>query len=698
MKQDVEKRKILTPRELCEQSNARMQEKYVIEKYKASVEISTKELEKKFKEFEKSPEKHPKYCEEWKAFWSRRYKELIAQGKDANGHDYKPEWIEYWTKRVKELHKKEIEKVKIDYRKKLNLTADDVKNVIFSPILSRERKSRTRSPRSARSRSPRSNRPPKRNESPINISDDSDDDRPRRSNKRSRFNDRRSEDRSRSRFEDSPYSRHSDYRMKETYDSTYYANRERNMKSKSPEIIDDGPVNLVSVCRLLSALESELGLLAKAIIDLLTKAVQLEKLKPNSADELLTNSENCNLLETVKEKLKGILSANLISPNKTVAVKRAIQNIATLLHEVSTRRASSSSFFESREYESVADVVDPVAQAKLEIAKVITASLLEQGRSDVSAEELEALVESFIEAEGGQESEPEEVVDVKVESKAKAEMKPKLSTPSKKSESSSGLENLTDEDLQTLLRNFADLTSDEQSHLIAYLSKIEQTNPARVEKLRKYVNIGDNDDFDDKKSEADLDSNVREPSPKMSGKKSPEPIKHDLSDDEYDDDAMVKKLGANQSQHLEISKPKLFSNGGSSNALKDNLGLADSLMSSLMESSMTPTIENVWGPPGGVDLSSAFYQQQIPMNDYYPMNDARVNMSMNMSMQPPIDMQMPMMMQQQPNNWPHNNASNFFDMNMTPEFSNRNKQGKGQIAKRNDFPNSYTGRGRQRRF
>lgn len=42
------------------------------------VEIALKELEKQRLEYEKSPEKHPLYPDEWKIFWNRRYKELQA--------------------------------------------------------------------------------------------------------------------------------------------------------------------------------------------------------------------------------------------------------------------------------------------------------------------------------------------------------------------------------------------------------------------------------------------------------------------------------------------------------------------------------------------------------------------------------------------------------------------------------------------
>lgn len=94
--------------------------------------------------------------------------------------------------------------------------------------------------------------------------------------------------------------------------------------------------------------------------------------------------------------------------------------------------------------------------AKFQLAMEISKILVKEGRSDILPEELEELLEIFIHSENEQ-------------------------------------PNLTDEDLQTLLRNFFGLTSDEQSRLIVYLTEIEKTNPARVENLKKYVNIGDGD-------------------------------------------------------------------------------------------------------------------------------------------------------------------------------------------------------------
>ena len=70
-------------------------------------------VQRKREIYDKRPEDHPDYPEEWRLFWEKRYKELQAQGKDADNHDYKTEWIPFWGKRVQEIYEAEI-KVKTE--------------------------------------------------------------------------------------------------------------------------------------------------------------------------------------------------------------------------------------------------------------------------------------------------------------------------------------------------------------------------------------------------------------------------------------------------------------------------------------------------------------------------------------------------------------------------------------------------------
>ena len=660
----AEKPKFLTHRELNELSNARMQEKYLLEKFKVSVEIAVKELDKKLKEYEKSPEKHPQYSDEWKAFWSRRYKELLAQGKNANDYDYKPEWIEFWMKRMKELHKKEVAKIKTANRKKLGL-GPEVEDIVASPKPGPSRLSRSRSPKQR-----------KRSLSPIPISDDSDTEVSRKPHKHSRFDSRKSPERSRkssersrksperprSRFTDeSSYSHHSERRSRDSY----YSKQRRDAERKSPEIIDDGPICLVSVCRHLSALESDLGLLAQDVINLLTKAVSVEKTKPNSADELLYESENFNLLETVREKLKGVLSTNLLESNKISAFKLGIQKIARLLHEFSSRLPPTK-ILKSKPSEDKTN--DQLAAAKQEIANAITQALIEEGRTNVTAEELEMMIESFIESDDKNNQE-EEVEDEKppiLEVRSEPKPEPQSSKPSERPKISESndkgpcLENLNDDELKILLRNFTELTRYEQTHLITYLTNIEQTDPVRVENLKKYVDLAE---------DMEIEEEVRPT--KSEFKKSPEPIKQDLSDDEYNDDAIVKDLGmkgllASSSHSSDNSKSKV----STGNAFQDKSGLADSLMSSLMQSS-NPIPTSSWsGDLGGnIDMNSQFYQNS-EINQYQNLmgggHMSTHNMH-NMNLGPP-QMVMPF---NQSAPWPQNSATNFYqEVEIPNEYAN----------------------------
>lgn len=72
--------------------------------------------------------------------------------------------------------------------------------------------------------------------------------------------------------------------------------------------------------------------------------------------------------------------------------------------------------------------------------------------------------------------------------------KPSSTTPlqalQNSSNDTSSMNHLSDSDLQTLLQNFKDLSNEEQHSLINYLKKLESTEPERVERLRKFVNVG----------------------------------------------------------------------------------------------------------------------------------------------------------------------------------------------------------------
>ncbi|XP_068914350.1 uncharacterized protein CG7065-like isoform X2 [Tenebrio molitor] len=270
---------------------------------------------------------------------------------------------------------------------------------------------------------------------------------------------------------------------------------------------DDGEINVVAVLRLLTALEEKLGSLGPKVIDLLAQALAMEKNEANSSENLLDNEINCVMFETVKEKLKGQLLAGLVEPIQEKAFKNAIKKTASLIHAAGERK---------KEKEKNQPKVDPVKVPgvgtvdKAAIARQIASALVLQGKTDVTQAELEQLINAVVGmAEASRNSNKpittanflEQITKAgtsKEKSPPPKEVKPSIPAipepePVKSPEKSTAnkdMEGLSDSDLQTLLQNFKDLSTEEQHGLINYLKKLEAREPERVERLRKFVNLG----------------------------------------------------------------------------------------------------------------------------------------------------------------------------------------------------------------
>lgn len=92
-------------------------------------------------------------------------------------------------------------------------------------------------------------------------------------------------------------------------------------------------VKLIPTLRILSTLETEIGLMAPKILELLSKALVCERTQPDSSEELLFSPENYNLVEMVKEKLLGMQAAGLIPTQKFSAVEKSMSAIEALLQQ-----------------------------------------------------------------------------------------------------------------------------------------------------------------------------------------------------------------------------------------------------------------------------------------------------------------------------------------------------------------------------
>lgn len=288
-----------------------------------------------------------------------------------------------------------------------------------------------------------------------------------------------------------------------------------------PDDDDDSnePLTVVSVLRLLTAVEELLGpSLGPKVIDLLAKALSLEKVKANSADDLLLNEDNCVLFETIKEKLKGQLIADVVEKHQVKAVKKAIKNIAAVIHMVNEREKNKTpeekqrdqqakQIQESAEKSTTADVNSTTHTSavvdKSEIAKKLAAALVAQGKTDITPDQLESLIHVYSEMERKKREiaeAPAQPSSLKPKEELTSHVSPDENAEPKKNvnddfdlpeDASSALESLTDSDLQTLLQNFKDLSTEEQNHLVAYLKKLQSVDPKRVDNLRKLANIDD---------------------------------------------------------------------------------------------------------------------------------------------------------------------------------------------------------------
>ncbi|XKL59171.1 hypothetical protein PGB90_000187 [Kerria lacca] len=331
-----------------------------------------KELEEKLnndmERYSETPEDHPSYQDEWKKFWSAKFKELQNEGKrDPHTYDYKPEWISFWHVRVKELHEEDLNlrkkalkmkyeiseeeekpnKCKNDDTVKINAHIEEEKKPVIDiktmwkeltgfEIKEEPTKRKSLSPWEEdidddddSEIEPPKKKSPKNSENILNeagaqpispepLSSISDAESKDKTPEHRSHSHSKSFSRSRSRSHSGPRSYSKDRMYKDDY-------RKPNKK-----IHFENPLNIITVLRQLSVLEFQLGSYASHVISLLSSGLAMEKIKPQSSIDLLTK-ENVIFLELVKEKLKGQLLAGVVQKSMVKATLFCIKNIEELL-------------------------------------------------------------------------------------------------------------------------------------------------------------------------------------------------------------------------------------------------------------------------------------------------------------------------------------------------------------------------------
>jgi len=560
--------------------------------------------------FDKRPEDHPKYGEEWKLFWEKRYKELQAQGKDPNNHDFKAEWIPFWTKRVTQMFDTEVLEKTNDLMKKFDLaTVTEPKREDFAKVRkeSPDRREK-RSPERRDKRSPRTDRrgsrsPGKkgwiRNHSPQDrrtvrdvgydfdsrqggcrdgreemdnfghhgmhesgqrnqgdrggrYMEESGGRRPGHlrnpSPGNSRGNIRNPSPPGAGRARMHEQGRTGPNRMDSNRSDMYSGiteleDRRDRGRSGSPlrmeenkltrgrefHLLDDpqmGAIKVIPCLRLLTALEDSLGSLGPQINQVLARALSLEQSREGASKVLLEDPDTVSILDMVKEKLSGQMAAGLLEGSKEGAVRVCLDNLNRLLQNATKKRSlNPSSLLNIKEQTPAAsnhsDIAANEEAAKALISQSVATVLMMSGREDISDQELESLVEQLMKQTAEEDHDSavgrfaksfseslilERQLAARSANQFNIYNSPHFNQPIKaepttitidddvNQEGGDELDDLTIDELRSLLNSFKNLSKQEQGDLISYMKKLETTNPEKVRRLREGMRQTENRD------------------------------------------------------------------------------------------------------------------------------------------------------------------------------------------------------------
>ena len=338
------------------------------------------------------------YAAEWKTFWQRRYLELKSEGKNPADHNYEPEWMVYWHTRKKELDQEKMEEKKLELKRQYELldhcgssqSKDPVQST-FYPKMQTEDYS------------------PHPSLQPIGILS----------------------------------SKELDNQKLSSVSST--STPSRVMLS----------CDLLQVLRQLTALEDCLGSIGPSITLLLSRSLSTERYKAGSSAKLLEDDPSCvDLLDTSKEKLKGLLSASILDGAKATAATVAVENVAALLCHHPKHLPVSAHLPPSFDMATL--------MANLQAAGLLLRS---QPTSVLSPPVIES-------TEVGQ-SRNFESCSGRTHHSSRDSV---ISCSSQESPSSNRLEQFSVEELKVLIFHFRSLAPSQQCDLIDYLHNLENSN------------------------------------------------------------------------------------------------------------------------------------------------------------------------------------------------------------------------------
>ncbi|EFX78737.1 hypothetical protein DAPPUDRAFT_305135 [Daphnia pulex] len=432
------KGRLASPVRAKQHDNTRVKKRSRLWKLDQELDSYKEKLRRKHKIYKERPEEHPLYAEEWKAFWKKRSTELVEEGKSAITYDFKPDWFAFWFSRMKKLDKELIKKKKLELEKKYGLVDDED----FQDNCATEKEYESESVQ---------------NRKPVQFGWQNLWKKPVTLDPAGNFAKVGHQTKNLPQAEDAPLP--TEIPTADVYSPNAFSFEELRV-AQNPKLIcrvvgntsripEDVPLpsgpNFLEVLRMLVALEDSLGSLGPSIMGLLTRALSSERREVGSSSKLLKEDPTCvDLLDTSKEKLKGLISAGFLDGVKGTAASRTIENVTRLLKQPSVTSHSSTS----------SDGPLGFNMASL-ISNLQAVGLLHPLQSTT-------------------------ILPSAIGSPSVSDLKDKDSTPSASNSYESHFEKdqlFNGEELKTLILNFRTLTAPQKRDLVKYLRRLEEKLP-----------------------------------------------------------------------------------------------------------------------------------------------------------------------------------------------------------------------------
>ena len=110
-----------------------------IEDYFKQYDVMTHRIRRKYLEFHRVLDSHPKYTETWNCFWLDEFYKLKDADRDPTKCDFTDKWKCFWERRLLELEEEEILEMRVKLRHRKNLSVEPADEEKLTRIINESR-------------------------------------------------------------------------------------------------------------------------------------------------------------------------------------------------------------------------------------------------------------------------------------------------------------------------------------------------------------------------------------------------------------------------------------------------------------------------------------------------------------------------------------------------------------------------------